>query len=124
MSLFAALEPVLPFPASAVVLVALLESSLKESAADIRMLAEALLLFSDSDSDAAVEAEADLLSLAAALALSLELALWLLLMEEENVSDSEAERLAWLWALSLVAREAEETALTLPCGFAGVAAAT
>ena len=63
------------------VVVRLLESSLKASAADIRMLLEALLLFSDSDSEAAVDAEADLLSLAAALALSLELPLGLLLWE-------------------------------------------
>lgn len=80
-ALLAALLPASISCPLAVVVVRLLESSLKASAADIRMLLEALLLFSDSDSEAAVDAEADLLSLAAALALSLELPLWLLLWE-------------------------------------------
>ena len=98
------------------VVVRLLESSLKASAADIRMLLEALLLFSDSDSEAAVDAEADLLSLAAALALSLELPLWLLLWEVELSSewDSERERVSLLVVTPLVEGEPEKEAFELP----------
>ena len=76
MPTFAALlEALASAPSVAVLFIALLETSLKDSSTDMRMLSEMLLLFSDSDSEAAVDAEADLLSLAAALALSLELPL-------------------------------------------------
>jgi hypothetical protein len=77
------------------VVIALLETSLKASTADMLMLLEMLLLFSDSDSEAAVDADADLLSLAAALALSLELPRWLPLCDVDSDVLSETERLAW-----------------------------
>lgn len=100
-TLLEALELSLAFTPVAVFRMALLDSSLNASAADMRMLLEMLLLFSDSDSEAAVEADADLLSLAAALALSLELPRWLLLCETESDMDSDVETLVWLRSLVL-----------------------